>query len=245
MSDSRVITDVVVMEGIDKTFPGRPRAGPGAFRAARRRGACAGGRKRRGQIDADEDAGRRLLQGRGPHRLSRARKSRFPARAAAQNLGISIIHQELNLMPHLTVAQNIFIGREPRAGLPLLARRKGHQRRSAAAVRDDAPEARSADEGRRPHRRQAADGRDRQGALVQLRRPDHGRADRRAHRHRDRRAVPHRPAAARDKGVGIVHISHRLEELKQISDRITVMRDGRDDRHGDHRRTRRSTRSSA
>src|SRR5207253_10630987 len=34
---------------------------------------------------------------------------------AAQNLGISIIHQELNLMPHLTVAQNIFIGREPRA----------------------------------------------------------------------------------------------------------------------------------
>ena len=29
------------------------------------------------------------------------------------------------------------------------------------------------------------------------------------------------------KGVGVVHISHRLEELKQISDRITVMRDGR------------------
>ena len=32
----------------------------------------------------------------------------------AQHLGISIIHQELNLMPHLTVAQNIYIGREPR-----------------------------------------------------------------------------------------------------------------------------------
>jgi ribose transport system ATP-binding protein len=30
----------------------------------------------------------------------------------------------------------------------------------------------------------------------------------------------------RDRGVGVVHISHRLEELKQISDRITVMRDG-------------------
>src|SRR5215469_3485589 len=35
----------------------------------------------------------------------------------AQQLGISMIHQELNLMNHLTVAQNIFIGREPRAGL--------------------------------------------------------------------------------------------------------------------------------
>jgi ribose transport system ATP-binding protein len=33
--------------------------------------------------------------------------------------------------------------------------------------------------------------------------------------------------ALRERGVGIVHISHRLEELKQISDRVTVMRDGR------------------
>src|SRR3982750_2281082 len=39
---------------------------------------------------------------------------------AAQDLGISIIHQELNLMPHLTVAQNIFIGREPRRGFGIL-----------------------------------------------------------------------------------------------------------------------------
>src|ERR1700720_4493617 len=41
----------------------------------------------------------------------------IPNPAAAQRLGISMVHQELNLMPHLTVAQNIFIGREPkRAG---------------------------------------------------------------------------------------------------------------------------------
>lgn len=39
---------------------------------------------------------------------------------AAQHLGISIIHQELNLMPHLTVAQNIFIGREPKRGLSFI-----------------------------------------------------------------------------------------------------------------------------
>ncbi len=38
---------------------------------------------------------------------------------AAQNLGIGIIHQELHLMPDLTIAQNIFIGREPRAKFPL------------------------------------------------------------------------------------------------------------------------------
>ena len=34
--------------------------------------------------------------------------------AHAQPLGIGIVHQELHLMPHLTAAQNIFIGREPR-----------------------------------------------------------------------------------------------------------------------------------
>src|SRR5450756_2765840 len=42
-----------------------------------------------------------------------------PSPRAAQDLGIAIIHQELNLMGHLTVAQNIFIGREPRRGFLL------------------------------------------------------------------------------------------------------------------------------
>jgi len=37
---------------------------------------------------------------------------RFSSPRDAQNLGISIIHQELNLIPYLTVAQNIFLGRE-------------------------------------------------------------------------------------------------------------------------------------
>jgi ribose transport system ATP-binding protein len=42
----------------------------------------------------------------------------------AQALGISIIHQEFNLMPDLTVAQNIYIGREPRGGGFLLNERR-------------------------------------------------------------------------------------------------------------------------
>ena len=41
----------------------------------------------------------------------------------ALELGISIIHQEFNLMPHLTVAQNILIGREPRTGRMFLSER--------------------------------------------------------------------------------------------------------------------------
>ena len=42
----------------------------------------------------------------------------------AQELGISIIHQEFNLMPDLTVAQNIFIGREPRGSRLFLSERR-------------------------------------------------------------------------------------------------------------------------
>src|SRR5439155_24902486 len=54
------------------------------------------------------DAGRILLKGAAVD---------IPTPRAAQLLGISIIHQELSLMPHLTAAQNIFIGREPRGRL--------------------------------------------------------------------------------------------------------------------------------
>jgi len=46
------------------------------------------------------------------HMYLRGEEVTVPNPRAAQDLGISIIHQELNLMPHLTVAQNIFIGRE-------------------------------------------------------------------------------------------------------------------------------------
>ena len=52
-----------------------------------------------------EDSGKILLEGKA---------IRLHGPRSAQDLGISIIHQELNLMPDLTIAQNIFIGREPR-----------------------------------------------------------------------------------------------------------------------------------
>ena len=47
----------------------------------------------------------------------------------AQQLGITIIHQELNMMPDLTVAQNIYVGREPRVG-PFLSERRLHRQTS-------------------------------------------------------------------------------------------------------------------
>jgi len=48
------------------------------------------------------------------HVIYKGREVKIPTPQAARQLGIFMIHQELSLMPHLTVAQNVFMGREPR-----------------------------------------------------------------------------------------------------------------------------------
>ena len=81
----------------------------------------------------------------------------------ARDLGIRVIYQELNLVPHLSVAENIFLGELP-------TRLGGHRRLAHAARAHDGAaarprhDARSARAGRPPRPRAAADGRDRQGA---------------------------------------------------------------------------------
>ena len=101
----------------------------------------------------------------------------------ALDLGISMIHQELNLMPHLTVAQNVFMGREPAAGRGSCSMTGALNRQTQELIdrlhlRLD-PKARVGDLEDRP----AADGRDREGAVIRRLRPDHGRADGGADRH--------------------------------------------------------------
>ena len=145
---------------------------------------------------------------------------------AAQDLGISIIHQELNLMGHLTVAQNIFIGREPRGAMRFVLDEKALNARAAELfetlhLKLD-PRARVS--GLAVAQQQ----------MVEIAKALSFSSD---------VLIMDEPTAAltdteidelfriirhlRERGAGIVHISHRLEELKQISDRVTVMRDGR------------------
>jgi ribose transport system ATP-binding protein len=144
---------------------------------------------------------------------------------AAQQLGISIIHQELSLMPNLTAAQPIFIGREPRGMLPFLLDERALDKNAQALfdqlhLRLD------------PHTKVA------NLAVAQQQMVEIAKAL----SHKAEVVIMDEPTAAlteteidelfriigklRETGVGVVHISHRLEELKRISDRVTVMRDG-------------------
>ncbi|MFG6429020.1 sugar ABC transporter ATP-binding protein [Roseateles sp. LYH14W] len=162
------------------------------------------------------DAGEVLLDGR-PVRPGSPRE--------AQDLGIALIHQELQLMPDLSAAANVFIGREPRRAGWLL-----------------------------DHTRQLADTRilfERLGLKLDPRR-EVGRLSvaqqqmveiAKALSLNARVLIMDEPTAAlnpeevtelfrvvrqlRADGVGIVYISHKMDELQRIADRVTVLRDGR------------------
>ena len=141
----------------------------------------------------------------------------------AQQLGIGIIHQELNLMPHLTVAENIFIGREFMSGIFLDNKKikaEASKLLESLNIRID-PSARI-------HELSVA-----KQQMVEIAK---------ALSFKSEVLIMDEPTAAltdseiedlfrfihdlKKHGVGIVYISHRMDELKKISDRITVMRDG-------------------
>jgi ribose transport system ATP-binding protein len=143
----------------------------------------------------------------------------------AEAAGVAIIHQELNLVPELPVAANIFLGREPLIGGVLLNRRA-----TVAAARgllsrlgiDLDPEVRVA--GLRVGEQQLveiAKALSLEARILIMDEPTSALSP--AECERLFRIV--RGLAA--DGVGIVYISHRIEEVMGLADRVTVLRDGR------------------
>jgi ribose transport system ATP-binding protein len=141
----------------------------------------------------------------------------------AQKLGIAMIHQELALMRDLTAAQNIFIGREPRKGLLL---DEPALNAEAAAIFKSM--------------NLSLDPRVSVGSLSIAKQQMVEIA--KALSYRSRILIMDEPTAAltdseivelfaiitrlKADGVGIIYISHKMDEIKRISDRVTVMRDG-------------------
>ncbi len=141
----------------------------------------------------------------------------------AQASGVSIIYQEFNLMPNLTVEENVFIGREPNsAGLV----RRGAMRRQtielldhlgvrlnpAAIVRDLSVAEQQMVE--------IAKALSLNARIMIMDEPTSALTD------TEVAALLDIIRGLRARGLGVIYISHRLEEVFAVCDRVTVLRDG-------------------
>ena len=141
----------------------------------------------------------------------------------AQELGVAIIHQELNMCQHLTVAENMFLGRERRRGLKLSQKEMNAEAARVLKSLDIELDPTTMVGSLQVSKQQ----------MVEIAKALSTNA---------RILIMDEPTSAltskeidelfriirrlRAEGKGIVYISHRLEELQHIVDRVTIMRDG-------------------
>ncbi len=154
----------------------------------------------------------------------RGKMVRITSVAQAEALGIAFIHQELNLCENLTVAENVFLGREPRRAGCWLDRRIMSQgalallARVGLRVRPDALVA-SLSIGQR-QMIEIARALAREAAMVIMDEPTSSltaaEADRLGEVVRD----------LKSRGLAVVFISHRLGEVTALADRVIVLKDG-------------------
>jgi ribose transport system ATP-binding protein len=144
--------------------------------------------------------------------------------AEAQAMGIGIVHQELSLMNDLNIAQNVFIGREPRRSFGRL--NDAEQNHQTAEIFKSM--------------NLNLDPKTLVGTLTIAKQQMVEIA--KALSYKSKVLVMDEPTAAlneaeieelfliisrlKSEGVGIVYISHKMDEIKRIADRVTIMRDG-------------------
>jgi ribose transport system ATP-binding protein len=144
----------------------------------------------------------------------------------AMDLGISIIYQEFNLVPHLSAAENIFLGREPTRTIPgWVDFRKIYDEsqrlmESLGMRLDVRAEVRSLSIAQQ-QMVEIAKATSRQSRLIIMDEPSATLTD---HELTNLFALIR---SLRGRGVSVIYISHRLEEIFAIADRVTVFRDGR------------------
>jgi ABC-type sugar transport system ATPase subunit len=153
------------------------------------------------------------------------RRQRFTHPAQALEAGIAMIYQELDLAEHLTVAENIFLGAEPKGPLPFtishsrmvaqareLARQFHFEIDPAAQVGDLPTGDCQIVEILKALRHNAS--------ILVMDEPTSSLSEREAQRLFE---VVRR---LRDRGLALIYISHRLEEIIDLADEVSVLRDG-------------------
>lgn len=143
----------------------------------------------------------------------------------AQQLGISMIYQEFNLSPFLSVAENIFLGREPRLGnSPFIDWRRMHadarELLARIGVSLDVRRPVSALSVAAQQMVEIAKALSFNAKIIVMDEPSATLTD------HELEALFALIAELKRQGMGMIYISHRLEEIFHIGDRVTVMRDG-------------------
>lgn len=141
----------------------------------------------------------------------------------AQELGVAIIHQELNMCRHLTVAENIFLGKEMKKGYVLNNKKMEEQTRellkelninlSPDEIVGDLPVAKQ-------QMVEIAKALSIHAKILIMDEPTSALTS------REIDELFRLVKQLRSEGCGIVYISHRMEELRHVADRVTIMRDG-------------------
>jgi ribose transport system ATP-binding protein len=145
----------------------------------------------------------------------------------AQRLGVTTIYQEMNLIPGLTVAQNIHLAREPKkkGGLPWTVDTKAMNDASSKLLASLGmginPEI-TVNQLSVPQQQlvEVAKALSLDAKIIIFDEPTATLAD------RETEALFKLIRLLKERGLGIIYISHRMEEVWQIGDRITVLRDG-------------------
>lgn len=149
---------------------------------------------------------------------------RIPSPHDAQRLGISIIYQELNLLPDLDVSQNVFLGREPRGRFGIINTRQLEKQAQEVLHRlgvDLDP--------RMPLSRlsvaqqqlvEIAKALSLEAQLIIMDEPSATLGG------QDLEHVFDVIAALKRQGLAVIYISHRIAEVFQVADRVTVFKDG-------------------
>ena len=223
MAENKLSNEVILtMEGIDKSFPGVHALDHVNLEV------------RKGEVHAlmgENGAGKstlmKVLTGiytKDSGTITyEGKEVEFHGPKEAQEAGIVIVHQELNMMNHLTVAQNIFIGREfMKGGIIDDAKMNAESKKlfDQLGINIDPTE--------------------KMGNLTVGKQQMCEIA--KAISHKAKVIIFDEPSAAlteaeieelfkiirdlRDQQLGIIYISHRMDEIKVITDRVTVMRDG-------------------
>jgi ribose transport system ATP-binding protein len=218
------LTPVIEMKGISKAFSGNRVLDQVDFQLLRGEIHALMGENGAGKSTLikiltgiyERDAGKVFIKGKEVH---------FKNPKEAEQMGIAVIHQELNIIPYLTVYENMFLGKELTVGRFGITRDKEMKKKTKEYLDrlgieiDPNTEAGNLSVGQQQMieiaRAVAAN-----TEVLIMDEPTAALTD------REIEALFKVIDSLKKQGVGIVYISHRMEEIFQICDRISVLRDG-------------------